>query len=140
MRIASMAAVAAIAVATGCGGSGSGPTSTMNNNPPPPPAGNRSPAVSIQNYQFIPKVDTVKVGTTITWTNQDVVAHRVFSDSLLWDSGQLAPPSGGGTYGGSTNGASYSFEFDKAGTFTYHCQNHPPSAYPNFTGTIVVTE
>lgn len=138
MRIASLAAVAAIAVATGCGGGGSGPTGTMNNNPPPP-TGN-GPNVSIQNYSFMPKTDTVKVGTTVTWTNNDVVAHRVFSDSLLWDSGQLAPPSGGGTYGGSTNGASFSFTFSRTGSFSYHCQNHPPSAYPNFTGTIVVTE
>jgi len=134
MRIASMAAVAALAVATGCGGS-SAPT--MNNNPPPP-TGN-GPNVSIQNYTFLPKADTVKVGTTITWTNNDVVAHHVVSDSPLWDSGQLSPPSGGGAYGGGSNGMSYSFKFDQAGTFSYHCQNHPPSAYPNFTGTIVVT-
>ena len=79
--------------------------------------------VMIQNMAFTPPSLTVPMGTTVTWTNKDMVQHTATADDKSFDSGQLAP------------GASFSFTFTKAGTFTYKCTIHP-----NMMGTIIVTQ
>ena len=76
----------------------------------PPASGN---SVTLANFAFLPATLTVKVGTTVTWTNKDSVAHTVTSDSSAFDSGNLTP------------NATYTFVFTKAGTFGYHCSIHP---------------
>ena len=86
------------------------------------PAGTAA-EVKISNFAFDPSSLTVKVGTTVTWTNQDSAPHTITSDAGDWDSGQLS------------NGQSFSHTFDQAGTFAYHC-----SVHPSMTGTIVVTQ
>lgn len=82
--------------------------------------------VGIENLAFAPGSVTITVGTTVTWVNQETAAskipHTATSDSGVWNSGLLSP------------GASFSFTFTKAGTFTYRCDVHP-----NMHGTIVVT-
>jgi plastocyanin len=84
-----------------------------------------SNAVTIQNFAFSPASITVKKGTTVTWTNQDSTAHTVTETD-----GQTGPASGDlGT------GKSYSFTFNTAGTFKYHCSIHT-----NMTGTVTVTD
>jgi plastocyanin len=70
---------------------------------------------------FNPVTITVAAGTTITWTNNDGVAHTVTSDTALFDSGSI--PSGG----------TYSHTFSTAGTFAYHCKFHA-----GMTATVVV--
>jgi plastocyanin len=130
---------AALVFAVACGsstGPGGGGTT-------PPPNGGGSgggsgASVSVQDFSFAPKTLTVKVGTTVTWTNAGPSAHTATSDAGVWTSGTLGAPSGGG-YGGGSPGGSYSFKFMTAGTYTYHCTFHPPSQYPSFTGTITVT-
>ena len=77
----------------------------------PAPSGGNS--VSIANFAFSPTSITVKIGATITWTNNDSVAHTVTSDRGVFDSGNLAA------------GKSYTYTFSKAGTFPYHCAVHP---------------
>lgn len=80
--------------------------------------------VGITSYQYSPKVLTVKVGTKVTWTNNDTVAHTV-----------TATGSNGGpdsTLFGQNE--SYSFTFDKVGTYEYYCKPHP-----YMKGTVVVT-
>lgn len=73
-------------------------------------------AVTIQNYMFGPMAIKVKVGDTVTWTNQDGVRHSVVADNTSADApnGPLI-----------AKGETYSFTFKKAGTFTYHCMPHP---------------
>ena len=91
-----------------------------------PPAGNpgtpsvNTTNVAIQGFAFNPPAITVSVGDTVTWTNQDSVPHDVASDPHPTHtdlpglrSGTLNP------------GQSYSFTFDKAGTWSYHCHLHP---------------
>jgi amicyanin len=83
-------------------------------------------SVNIDNFAFSPAKITVKVGTTVTWTNKDSVTHTVTSDdgsAAAFDSGNLE------------SGKTYQFTFQKAGTYTYHCNIHP-----DMQGTIVVTE
>jgi amicyanin len=66
----------------------------------------------------------VKVGTKVTWTNQDSVGHDVVADTESPD----APKSDL-----LRKGESYSFTFNKAGTYTYYCSPHP-----YMKGTVIV--
>jgi len=80
------------------------------------PAAAATPAttnkVSIVDFAFKPDAVTVKVGTTVTWTNHGRT-HTVTADAGIFDSG---PISSGGTF---------SMTFKKAGTYAYHCSIHP---------------
>ena len=69
-------------------------------------------AVLIQNMAFDPATITVDAGTTVTWTNKDVIAHTVTSDNGLFNSGNIG-----------SNGT-YSYTFLTAGSFPYHCSIH----------------
>ncbi len=82
-------------------------------------------SVNITNYMFTPMVVSVKVGSKVTWTNQDQVSHTVTADTASAD----APSSS--LIG---QGQSYSFTFQKAGTYTFHCAVHP-----DMHGTVIVT-
>jgi len=95
--------------------------------------------VTIQDFSFSPAAVTVKVGTTVKWTNNGPSAHTATSNTGNWDSGQVSGPTSGGGYGGGSAGGTYQHTFMAAGTYDYHCSNHPPSLYPGFTGTITVT-
>jgi len=126
--------------------------------------------VTVQDFLFSPGTITVKVGTTVRWTNLGPSAHAVMSDAAAWGSGTLSPPmsgsgsgmgggmgggtgygmgggmggmggmDGGGMGGGdSMPGGTFQFTFNQAGTYGYHCPLHPPSAYPGFIGTVIVT-
>ena len=102
--------------------------------------GGGSADVTIQDFSFSPATLTVKVGTTVRWTNNGPSAHTTVSDNGVWTSGMLAAPGGGGGYGGGGSaGGTFSFTFMTPGTFGYHCAIHPPSMYPSFVGSVVVT-
>ena len=66
----------------------------------------------------------VAVGTTVTWTNNDMVAHTVTSDTGDFDSGAISP------------GQSFSFTFSQSGNFGYHCTIHGAAA---MSGTVSVS-
>ncbi len=69
--------------------------------------------IEISGFAFVPATVTVTVGTTVTWTNLDSVAHTVTSETDLFDSGNLA------------RNATFSYSFTDRGTFSYHCTIHP---------------
>ena len=75
--------------------------------------GGSEAAVTIQNFAFAPADLSVKVGTKVTWTNQDSAGHTVTFDTGSDTSDTLG------------NGASNSQTFNTAGTFAYHCKIHP---------------
>lgn len=77
--------------------------------------------VSIQNFAFTPDTLTITAGTTVTWTNNDTVAHTVTSTDGAFDSGTINP------------GETFTFTFSASGTFTYVCSFHP-----NMTASVVV--
>jgi plastocyanin len=72
-------------------------------------------AVAIKNFAFAPATLKVKVGTTVSWTNQDTDAHTVTSTG-----------SGGPLHSAALNThATYSYTFTKPGTYSYLCTIHP---------------
>jgi plastocyanin len=72
---------------------------------------------------FSPNPVEVKVGETVTWINDDSGRHTVTSKDGVFDSGMMG------------KGQTFSYTFDKAGEYPYHCEPHP-----NMVGTVVVTE
>jgi plastocyanin len=89
----------------------------------PPSVSGEGVEVEIEDFAYVPGTVTIKVGTTVTWTNKDSVGHTATSDDGVFDSGMLG------------KGSSYSFTFTTAGTYGYFCKPHP-----YMVATIVVTE
>ncbi|MGD0192599.1 MAG: cupredoxin family copper-binding protein [Rhizomicrobium sp.] len=73
----------------------------------------QQPSVIIKNFDYAPMSLTVRRGATVTWKNLDGEPHTVTSVDGLFRSGAL-----------DTN-ESYSFRFDKSGTYNYVCSIHP---------------
>jgi len=103
--------IVALVAIVGC--SSSAPTATTPAPTPAPASGGSSgaQAVTIANFAFSPAALNVKVGDTVTWTNNDTVPHTVTFASFA--SQELAP------------GATYTHKFDTAGSFDYKCSIHP---------------
>ena len=80
-----------------------------------------STIVVAKDFMFGPTALTVAAGSTVTWTNKDDEPHTVVSVSGLFRSAAL-----------DTN-ESFSFRFEKPGTYRYACSIHP-----RMVGTIVV--
>ena len=76
--------------------------------------------IKIDNFTFGPQKLTVKVGDTVTWTNEDDIPHTVISighyRSQALDTGDK-----------------FTFTFTAPGTFQYFCGLHP-----QMQGTVVV--
>lgn len=79
----------------------------------------QSSSVSVSNFTFAPATLTVVPNTTVTFNNNDSVAHTVTGTGF--DSGSIA------------SGGSYQHTFTQAGTYNYHCTIHP-----SMQGTIIV--
>ena len=84
-----------------------------------PSTGKGANTVTISGMAFSPVSLTVAVGTAVTWTNNDSVAHTVTSDTKVFDSGSITAAVGNG------GGGTYSYIFTAAGTYNYHCTIHP---------------
>jgi len=120
-----MLAVFALAAA-GCGSSSDNTSST-----PSAPAGTgtsstassgggKTVTIDMKDIQFAPTSQTVKVGQTVKWVNEDDVPHNV-----------KGGPLNSKTFG---KGGSYTFTPKKAETISYVCTIHP-----NMKATLTVT-
>jgi len=69
--------------------------------------------VLAKEFMFAPTAITVAAGSTVTWTNRDQEPHTVVSENGLFRSGAL------------DTDESFSFRFDKPGTYRYACSIHP---------------
>lgn len=87
--------------------------------------------VSLSENGFVPNVLTVRVGTTITWTNNS--SKNMWVASALHPTHQELP--GFDQLKAVGKGGQYSYEFTKVGTWKYH--NHQD---PLITGTVIVTQ
>lgn len=123
----------AAGILVGCGSSKT--TSSTATTPPTSPAPTAAPAtsspssttttggatpaapgqVTIVDYDFTPNTITVKVGDTVTWTNQDVADHWV-----------VTAPSSPGAFdlGRQTHGSTVSHTFTAPGSYPYFCNLH----------------
>ena len=77
--------------------------------------------IVVKDFMFAPNSLTVKAGSTVTWANMDDEPHTVVSDTGTFRSGAM-----------DTN-ESFSFKFDKPGTYHFTCSIHP-----RMVGTVVV--
>lgn len=80
---------------------------------PQPSAAVAANAVDLRGFAFNPPVIKVRKGATVTWTNRDNVPHTVTASDGSFRSGLL------------NLGQSWSFTFDKPGTYSYYCEPHP---------------
>lgn len=69
--------------------------------------------VTIEGFAFKPAEVRISAGGTITWQHKDSAPHTVTSDNGEFDSRSLS------------QGDSWSFTFEKPGTYEYHCAIHP---------------
>lgn len=69
--------------------------------------------MNMQNVAFQYSNIQVRVGTTVTWTNQDSVPHSVTFKNGMKDSGLLY------------QGQSFHYTFNTPGTYQYYCTVHP---------------
>ena len=77
--------------------------------------------IVVKDFMFNPNSLTIKAGSSVTWANKDDEPHSVVSDAGLFRSGAM-----------DTN-ESFTFKFDKPGTYHFTCSIHP-----RMVGTIVV--
>ena len=69
--------------------------------------------ISIQAFQFVPAILTVKAGTAVTWMNHDEEPHNVVSLDRVFRSKAI------------DGGEKFTASFDKPGTYKYICAVHP---------------
>jgi plastocyanin len=125
--------VALVGGAAACGGSkdssddSAGASTTASSPGATDLSGRRVPVgtvpIALQSIAFLPDRVTIQVGQTVVWTNEDPTEHDVVADNGDFKSKVLG------------KGDSYSFAFEKAGTFPYHC-----SLNEGMTGTIIVVQ
>jgi plastocyanin len=77
--------------------------------------------ITLKDFHFAPTSLTISAGTTVIWKNLDGEPHTVVSDAGLFRSGGLDQDD------------SFTFKFDKPGTYRFICSIHP-----QMMGTIIV--
>jgi aldose sugar dehydrogenase len=88
-------------------------------------------ASDLADKAFNPATINIKVGDTVTWTNNDPVIHTVVQGSPTLPSPQstIRPEASTTTTGFKSGflsqGMTFKHTFDKPGTFNYYCSVHP---------------
>lgn len=77
--------------------------------------------VTISDFSFQPSMLKVPIGSVVTWTNKDEEPHTVVSTDNAFKSRAL------------DTDESFSFTFEKAGSYKYFC-----SVHPRMVGTVLV--
>lgn len=118
-----MALAVLVAGGAACGGG------STDSNPPPPL---QSTVIVNATNQFLPRIDSVRVGGTITWTwAANSLDHNIISTGAptFTDKGTPVTP-GNGTDGVDffDAPASHQFTFNSAGTYGYYCSTHGTAA------------
>lgn len=69
--------------------------------------------IRIDNFTFGPRKLTIDKGATVTWTNQDDIPHSIVLTTLGVHSKAF------------DTDKTFTYQFNKAGTFSYVCGLHP---------------
>jgi quinohemoprotein ethanol dehydrogenase len=67
----------------------------------------------IDEYKFSPVRTRVRTGTRVTWINNGKMNHTIIAKDGSWSTGSISPAQNGYV------------TFDKPGTYTYICKDHP---------------
>jgi plastocyanin len=86
------------------------------------PAQSETIAVTMKNIGYEPATISAHIGDTITWTNEDIVAHTATARDKTWDLNVLPKKTA-------------SFSVKTAGDIEYYCRYHP-----NMVGHIAVKQ
>ena len=70
-------------------------------------------ASTLTTTAYSPNPVNVTVGSTVTWINNDNIAHTSTANNGAWSSPSIAA------------GGQFSTTFTTAGSFAYHCTIHP---------------
>lgn len=111
----------AVLLLAGCGGSSSSSSSSSGSTSKATTA--KAGTVTMKDIQFAPQKTTVKVGETVTWTNEESVQHNVEATSGATFASKLLG-----------QGQSFSYTPTKAGSISFVCTIHP-----GMQGTLDVT-
>lgn len=123
-------AIVGLLLSTACGSNSSPTPTSPTPTPTPSPTTPTGPVSSVSvvsgattmtTTAYSPNPITVARGTTVQWVNNDNTTHTSTANGGAWNSGPLAP------------GGQFSFTFQNAGSFPYHCTIHP-----NMVGTVNV--
>ena len=68
---------------------------------------------AFDEHTFHPTRARVKARTRVTWTNNGIIPHTIAALDGSWTTGRLSPAQTG------------SVTFDKPGSYTYICKEHP---------------
>jgi plastocyanin len=90
------------------------------------PAG---PVINLSSLMFNPSTTTMKVGTTVTWRNDEPITHTVTSgrfEGVDKSTGLRSSQNPDGTFNAKLagKGKTFSFTFTQPGTYTYYCDIH----------------
>ena len=91
--------------------------------------GSGTPGCEDTDSCYLPSSLEIRVGDTVSWSNDDSAAHTVTSGSVSGDAGTIFDSSL------FMAGTTFDHTFDEAGTFDYFCMVHPW-----MTGQIIVNE
>ena len=112
-----LAAAAGVLLALGAAGAFAEQQATQQQpaaqQPAPQVAATNEAEISIQSFQFVPAILTVKAGTAVTWINRDEEPHNVVSSERVFRSKAI------------DGGEKLTNVFDKPGTYYYICAVHP---------------
>ena len=118
-----------------CGGGGGGTAASPTTAAAPAPGGGSTAApggpsaantVDIRLSAFKPERLSVAAGTKVTWRQDDPGVHTVTSGTVEQEAaGVREVPDGKFASGQLATGATFSQEFDAAGTFPFFCEIHP---------------
>lgn len=102
------------------------PSTPADTLPPMQSAAGDDVPITISNFAFDPAALEVKVGTTVTWTNNDSVGHTVTADDGAFNSGILR------------KGDTFLFTFTTPGAYAYYCKPHGGPGGEGMSATITV--
>lgn len=94
--------------------------------PAPPAPANAATTVEVGDNTFNQKEISVAVGTTVTWKSTGQKPHTVTADDGSFVSGTLK------------NGDTFTYTFDKPGTYAYYCEFHGGAGGQGMAGVIKV--
>ena len=75
----------------------------------------------MEGFAYEPASISVPAGTTVVWSNNDIVPHTVTARDGLFDSGSIS------------RNDTFSYTFEQPGVIDYYCKFHP-----NMTGVVTV--